>query len=247
MRNIWTIAKREYDNYYNNPLAYAIAVAILFPLGIIFAFIMLNGAQSQAFGGGAAPTTDILTQWYIYLLIFFTPGLTMRLVSDEARMGTLELMLTAPLRDSEFIIGKWLGGFMFVSTITLVTLLYPIVLNNFIQPGLDLGLVLSSYIGVILVTAAFIGLGTGVSAIFENQFVAFFITFALLLILWIFIGVPSYFIQNGGVFDYLSLGKHFFETMNVGKINLGDITYFLSLTALGLFTGTTAIEIRRWK
>jgi len=247
MRNIWTIAKREYDNYFNSPIAYVVAFAILFPIGIIFSIIMFISSQQSTFGG-PAPTAEQLTYWYVLLLIFFSPAVTMRLLSDEARMGTLELLLTAPIKDFELVAGKWLGAFLFILSLTAITLVFPIIMNNFIEPGIDLKMLLSSYLGVILVSAALIALGVGISAIFSNQFAAFFVTFALFFFLWILVGAPAGFLEKGGgVFNYLSLGNHFFNSMNSGTINIGDVVYFLSLTALGLFTGTTAVEIRRWR
>lgn len=247
MKNIWTIAKREFDNYFNSPLAYVVAFAILFPIGIIFSIIMFSSSQQAGFGA-PAPTPDILTNWFVILLIFFSPALTMRLLSDEARMGTLELLLTAPVRDFELVAGKWLGAFLFIMLLAAATLTFPIIMNNVTDPGIDLQILLSSYIGVILVSAALISLGVGISSLFTNQFVAFFVTFVLFFFLWILVGVPANFVAKGGdVFRYLSLNTHFFETMNRGTINPGDIVYFLSLIALGLFVGTTAIEIRRWR
>jgi ABC-2 type transport system permease protein len=248
MRNIWTIAKREFNNYFNSPLAYVVAFAILLPIGILFSIIMFSASQQPMFGGSAAPTADQLTSWFVILLIFFCPALTMRLLSDEARMGTLELLLTAPVRDSELVAGKWLGAFLFILSLITITLMFPIIMNNYVIPGIDLKMLISSYLGVILVSAALLALGVGISALFNNQFAAFFVTFALFFFLWMLVGVPAFFIENGGeVFKYLSIGTHFFDSMNRGTIALGDVVYFLSLTALGLFIGTTAVEIRRWR
>lgn len=247
MRNIWTIAKREYDNYFNSPLAYIVAFAILFMIGFIFSIIMFVSSGPSNFGG-SAPTTEQLTSWLVILFLLSTPAVTMRLLSDEARMGTLELLLTAPVRDFELVAGKWLGAFLFLFTLIIATLIFPIIMNNVIEPGIDMKILLSSYLGVILVSAALIALGVGISAMFTNQFAAFFVTLILFLFLWIFVGAPASFLEQGsGVFRYLSLGTHFFDTMNRGTINIGDVVYFLSLTALGLFVGTTAIEIRRWR
>ncbi len=247
MRNIWTIAKREYDNYFNSPLAYVVAFVILLILGFIFAAIMLFSSQ-QAMFGGPAPDTEQLTWWFSFLLMIAVPILTMRLISDEARMGTLELMLTAPVRDLELVVGKWLGAFLYVFTLATATLIYPVIMDNFITPGLDWRAVFAAYIGLILFSSTLIALGVGISAMFTNQFAAFFITFGLFIFLAFFVGIPANILDKGGdVFDYLSFGTHFFNSMNRGTINLGDIVYFLSLTALGLFTGSTAIEIRRWR
>jgi len=248
MKNIWTIAKREYDNYFNSPLAYVVALAMFLPIGIYFSIIMWASAQQVMYGGGTAPDNGPITWLFVFLLIFLGPAITMRLLSDEARMGTLELLLTAPVRDFELVAGKWLGAFLFVLTLAALTLVFPIILNNYVDPGIDLRVLVSSYLGVILVTAALLALGVGISAMFTNQFAAFFITLGLFFFLWFMVSLPASYLQQGGeVFDYLSISNHFAQTMNSGNINLSDIVYYLSLTALGLFIGTTAIEIRRWR
>ncbi len=247
MRTIWTIAKREYDNYFNSPLAYVVAFAILLPLGIYFALILWVTAQ-QSFMGGGAPEATPINWLFVFLMIFLSPALTMRSLSDEARMGTLELMLTAPVRDFELVAGKWLGAMLFVLSLALVTLIYPIILNNFVTPSIDWMVILSSYIGMILVVSALLAIGVGVSAVFTNQFAAFFTTLGLFFFLWFMISLPASYLQESGeVLNYLSLSNHFSQSMNIGTINLGDIAYYLSLTVLGLFVGTTAIEIRRWR
>ena len=247
MRTIWTIAKREYDNYFNSPLAYVVAFAILLPLGIYFALILWVTAQ-QSFMGGGAPEATPINWLFVFLMIFLSPALTMRSLSDEARMGTLELMLTAPVRDFELVAGKWLGAMLFVLSLALVTLIYPIILNNFVTPSIDWMVILSSYIGMILVVSALLAIGVGVSAVFTNQVAAFFTTLGVFFFLWFMISLPASYLQESGeVLNYLSLSNHFSQSMNIGTINLGDIAYYLSLTVLGLFVGTTAIEIRRWR
>jgi len=247
MRNIWTIAKREYDNYFNSPLAYVVAFAILLPMGIYFSLVMFVSSQ-QALQGGPAPDSSPINWLFVFLMIFLSPALTMRLLSDEARMGTLELLLTAPIRDFELVAGKWLGAFLFVLSIAALTLVFPLIINNYVSPGIDWMVVLSSYLGMLLVCAALLALGTGISAIFTNQFAAFFTTLGLFFFLWFMVSLPANYLQQGGdVLNYLSLSTHFSQSMNNGTINLGDIIYYLSLTALGLFAGTTAVEARRWR
>jgi ABC-2 type transport system permease protein len=247
MRNIWTIAKREYDNYFNSPLAYVVAFALLLPMGIYFSLIMFVSSQ-QAMQGGPAPESAPINWLFVFLMIFLSPALTMRLLSDEARMGTLELLLTAPIRDFELVAGKWLGAFLFVLSIAAITLVFPIIINNYVTPGIDWMVVLSSYLGMLLVCAALLALGTGISAIFTNQFAAFFVTLGLFFFLWFMVSLPANYLPQGGdVLNYFSLSTHFSQSMNNGTINLGDIVYYLSLIALGLFAGTTAVEARRWR
>lgn len=249
MRNIWTIAKREYDHYFISPIAYIVAFIILVTLGIYFVYIVRVSTE-QALFGGLVPDATPLTWLFTFLLVFTTPALTMRLLSEEARMGTLELLLTAPVRDFELIAGKWLGGMLLVLSILLITLIFPITLHfTLIDPGIDLKLTLSAYLGVILVAGSFLALGVGISAMFTNQFAAFFATFGLFFVLWFMMALPANLIPGSGgeVFRYLNMASHFTDAFNTGKIALTDIVYFLSLIALGLFTGTVAVEMRRWR
>lgn len=249
MRNIWTIAKKEYDHYFITPIAYIVAAVILLVLGFLFTAIIRSAAQQAAFGGGFAPDITIVNWWFAFLLMFGTPALTMRLLADETKTGTLELLLTSPIRDHELVIGKWLGSLLFILTIILFSLLYPVVLNRYVTPGIDWQLVLSSYLGVLLVGASFLALGVGISAVFSNQVAAFFVALIVCLGLFFLIGIPAQLIQAGTgseVFQYLVMSTHFDDAFNVGKVSLSNIIYFVSLIALGLFTGTVAVESRRW-
>jgi ABC-2 type transport system permease protein len=247
MRNIWTIAKREYKIYFSSPLAYIVMLIILSVIGAIFALNLIN-LTSNPFGQNQAPDISIVTGPMAFLLVFSAPALTMRLLADEQRMGTLELMLTAPVRDWELVIGKWLGSFLFVLTIIAITFVFPFVLNTMVTPGIDQQMMLSSYLGIILVAAAFLSIGVSISAMFSNQFAAFFLSMGLLVILWFLIGIPAQILFTGaGIFDYLNMNSRFYNSLNQGIINLSDIVYFLSVTALGLFIGSIATESRRWR
>jgi len=248
MRNAWTIAKREYNHYFNSAIAYVVAFMILLVLGIIFTLVVRSSIDSALQSFGSAPDVTPITGNIAFLLVFSVPAITMRSVADETRMGTMELLLTAPVRDWELILGKWLGAFLFICTVIAVTLVYPILLNSLIVPGLDQRQVFTAYLGVILVAAAFTGIGVGISAVFSNQIVSFFVTLGTLIVLWWLIGFPADILPVGGsVFRYLDMKSHFYESLNVGILNLSDIVYYLSLTALGLFIGTTAVETRRWR
>jgi ABC-2 type transport system permease protein len=248
MRNIWTIAKREYKLYFSSPIAYAVAFLILSIVGLIFALTFMSILSDPTMAYGSAPDSRVVTNPIAFLLLLATPALTMRLLADEVRMGTMELLLTAPVRDWELVTGKWLGSFLFVLTLFAVSLIFPFILNFVVSPGIDQVLMLSGYLGMILLAGAFLGIGTGISALFSNQIAAFFTTIAIFTVLWWLIGAPASFMQSGGdVFRYLDMSAHFYENMNQGVITPGDIVYYISLTALGLFVGTTAVEFRRWR
>ena len=127
-------------------------------------------------------------------------------------------------------------------------MIFPLILDSMVTPGIDQQLMLSSYLGIILVSATFLSIGVSISAMFNNQFAAFFLSMGLLVILWFLIGIPGQIFSTGGeIFDYINMNDRFYNSLSQGIINLSDIVYFLSVTALGLFIGSVAIETRRWR
>ncbi len=153
MRNIWTIARREYKLYFISPVAYVVAFLFMAILGFFF-YRAMGDAIQQALYQSYAPTVQVLVSPMVTLLLFTMPAITMRLLAEEARMGTLELMLTAPVKDWELVIGKWLGGFLFMLTLLVATWVFPIALNIIVEPGIDQGLLLTNYLGLVLMVAS---------------------------------------------------------------------------------------------
>jgi len=247
MRNIWIIARREYNHYFDSPLAYMSAFLLLVVLGIFFALNIVYYAQNVYAAFSSTPDAGIVTGPFAFMLVLSLPALTMRLLADEQRMGTMELLLTAPIRDWELVVGKWLGSFLFMLTIIAVTGIFPLILNQLTVPGISLGQLFTSYLGIILVTASFLAVGVGISAMFKSQVAAFFATLVTFVVLWWMIGFPASVLPTGSAFfRYMDMKAHFYDSLITGVINLSDIVYYLSLTALGLFMGTTVIETRRW-
>jgi ABC-2 type transport system permease protein len=243
MRNIWTIARRELGLYFNTPAAYLVAFVILLILGILFYANLL-----AAFVRQFAPGVEIILSPLIMILLFGTAAITMRTIAEEQKSGTIELMLTTPVRDSEFVIGKWLGAYLFMLIIVAITWIFPIILNALVDPGIDQGPLLTGYLGIVLICAALTAVGVSISAIFSNQIAAFFATLGVYLLLWV-IGVPSQ-IQGGsgsGLLAYLDFSDHFYNTLFRGVIGLTDIVYYVSMTALALLIGTLIVETRRWR
>lgn len=243
MWNIWTIAKREYKHYFISPIAYMVSFLVLLVLGIIFYTNIVYGMSQQV-----TPDITIVISPLVTVLLFTTPAITMRALAEEQKMGTLELLLTAPVRDWELVVGKWLGGFLFLMTLVIITGLFPIVLNSMVQPGIDQGMMIAGYLGLMLMVASFVAIGVAVSSLFSNQIAAFFACLAILLVAWL-IGTPA---QNmtgagGDIIRYLDMSEHFYNTFFVGIIELKDVVFFLSVTALALFLGTMSIEVRRWR
>jgi ABC-2 type transport system permease protein len=248
MRNIWTIARREYRHYFTSPIAYIAALLTLLTVGIYFVVIIYY-LVNQSYYSNTAPGINIVIGPLATVFLFAAPALTMRLIADEQRTGTLELLLTTPIKDGELVVGKWLGAFMFMLTIIGITLVYPLVLNKLTTPGIDQGVMLSGYLAIILLTAVFLAVGTAMSSFFNNPFAAFFATLAVLIFFWWLLRLPTYIVQNetfNNIINYLDLNGRF-NSMLGGSVKLSDIIYPLSLTALGLFVSTTAVEMRRWK
>jgi ABC-2 type transport system permease protein len=184
------------------------------------------------------------------MLVLITPAITTRLLAEERRLGTIELLLTAPVRDWELVVGKWLGGFLLLLTIVAITLAYPILLNQFIDPGIDQGPILSGYLGLVLLCASLVAVGVFISSLFSNQIAAFATTMGVLIFLW---WILSPIVQvtgplggNSELLSYLDYSGHFFNNLTRGIIDLKDVVFYLSVTAIGLFFGSISVEIRRW-
>ncbi len=247
MRNIWIIARREYRLYFASPAAYLIAFMILLALGILF-YLNLQVAAMQQF----APGVQITLAPMATLIMLATPAITTRLLAEEQRMGTIELLLTAPVRDWELVIGKWLGAFLFLLSIIVVSLIYPLVLNQLVSPGIDQGPLLSGYLGIILLSSALVAVGVAISSFFENQIAAFATTMGVFILFWWIVGpIAQTMGFSGGtgseIIGSLDFSQHFFNNLIQGVIDLSDVVFYVSMTALGLFLGTVSIETRRWR
>jgi ABC-2 type transport system permease protein len=245
MRNIWIIARREYNHFFISPIAYIFLFVTLLLLGLFFYLDVTYAASS----GQYIPEFGRTIQLFVFPMLFLgIPVLTMRAISDENRTGTLELLLTAPLRDWELITGKWLGGFLFFATASAITVIFPLVLNNMIDPGIDQGLLISSYLGLLLMISAICAMGVFVSSIFTNPIASLFASVGFLVIFWV-IGTPAQVSQGSvtSVLSYLSLPDHFYSSFLTGVVKLEDIIFYLSVTVFMLFLGTASIETRRWQ
>jgi ABC-2 type transport system permease protein len=223
-------------------MAYVVAFLYLLVLGVLF-YSSLIAATFQ----GMPPGIQIVIGPMVTLILFVTPALTMRLIAAEQGMGTIELLLTAPIRDWELVVGKWLGGSLFMFTLLAATWLYPLILNQMVSPGIDQGPLLSGYLGLALMSGALIAVGVAISSLFENQNAAFFATLGVFLLLWL-IGVPAEASGSGNeLMLYLDIRSHFYTSLYRGVIDLSDVIYYLSLTTLALFLGSASVETRRWR
>ena len=179
------------------------------------------------------------------VLLFLAPLLTMRLLSEEIRSGTLELLLTAPVRGWEVVLGKFLAVFTFFIALLVPTLYYLFLLMRFGSP--DIPVTLSGYLGIILLGAMLIGLGVLTSAVSTHQIMAAGLGIFFSVAFWMIGGLAYFFPGFGGnILNYLSIQKHLFDFM-LGLISTSNIVYFLSITTAALFLATRILEMKRWR
>lgn len=228
---IFTIAKREFRSMFLSPLAWVILAVIQIILAWSFFTsidLFFNIQADLATMKNAPGATDLiispLFEVASIILLMITPLLTMRLISEEKRSGTINLLLSSPVSISEIVLGKYLGLLFFISTILFLITLMP--LSLLMGTELDLAKLFSGALGLFLMVAAFSAAGLYMSSLTENPMIAAISTFGLLLLLWM-INVNSTSATGGdSVLNYLSLHTHF-SMMLRGILSTKDIAYFL--------------------
>jgi len=236
MTNTIAIAERELKSFFVSPIAWIIAAAFMAMSGFLFSVILLNSNEASL---------RFLISDLSVILLFVAPFLTMRLLAEENRLGTVELLLTNPVRDVEVVLGKFLGVMGFVFVMLAMTLYFPALLFIFGSP--DPGPMATGYLGVILQAGAFTSIGLALSSTTENQIVAAFLAFAINLVLWLsdsmsqFVGKPL-----DAVMKYLSITTHF-QDFSRGVIDSSHVIFFLSVVAAALFLTYLSLQSRRWR
>jgi ABC-2 type transport system permease protein len=236
MRTALTIARRELAAYFASPIAYMVAAAFLALSGYLFAVILITSRQASL--SGLFFNVNVI-------MLFVAPLLTMRLLADEQSKGTLELLLTAPVRDWEVVLGKFLAALGLFAAMLVCTLLYPLLLW-YVGGSPDVGPIVTGYLGLLLLAAAMLAVGTLTSALTENQIVAAVLAFGILLFLWLIDAAGNVASGAADVLRALSLPSHY-DDFARGAINLEDVVYYLSLTIGALFIATRALETRRYR
>ena len=237
MIQIWIITKREFRSFFDSLMAYI----------MIIAFLGFSGFFTWLYGGDIFYVNQASLQSFFgiayWTLFFFIPALTMRLLAEENKTGTIELLLTKPVSDWQVVVGKFLSTLLLICIALGLTLPYYITVWN-LGP-IDHGAVWSGYLGLILMSATYISIGIFASSITNNQIVAF--------LLALFIGIFFHVIFNilSGTFtgiiskilNFLSVTTHF-ESISRGVIDSKDLIYFLSIIFLGLFSSEAILSRR---
>jgi len=233
--NIKNIYLKELRSFFNSPVAYIVIVVYLAILGWFFVSNLFLNNMS---------TLRTVFEMTPFLLLFFAPAMTMRLISEEKKSGTLELLFTKPIREYEIITGKFLAAWALYFFTLLPTLCYYITIS--VIGNLDAGAVIGGYLGLLLVWAVFLAVSVFGSSLTENQVVAFivslFIVFALFMLDKILFYLP---VTVANILEYFSVDYHF-SNIARGVIDTRDIVYYISMVGFSLFMATNVLQKHRW-
>jgi gliding motility-associated transport system permease protein len=252
---VWPIFKKEMRLYFTSPVAWVIITMFLLIAGYffysIFAFYTLASMQSAMNPQMARElnvTDSVLRPLFSnvsVILLLLMPLLTMRLFAEERRSGTIELLLTYPVRDGAVLIGKYLAALALYAIMLALTVLYPGILFYFTR--VEWGPLLTGYLGLLLMGATFLAIGIFASSLTENQIVAAITTFGTLLLLWV-VGWSAEYVGGpwGRVLSHLSILEHF-DTFARGVLDTKDVIFYVDVTIVALFLTLRSLEARRWK
>ncbi len=254
MRNIWIIWRKELRSYFVSPIAYQLLTMFALIFGFFFwnalGYFVMVGMESQMRG---QPMPMNLNEEVIRPLLsnvsviglFFIPMITMRLFAEEKRSGTIELLVTSPIRDLEIIIGKWLAALTMYACMLLFVALNFAFLFKYGNP--DWKPLAIGYLGLLLQAGGLLAIGTFISTLTRNQIIAGAATFGVCLLLWVLEWVSGYETATWAqVLAYMSVITHF-ESFAKGVLDVKDAIYYLTVIFLGLFFTARSMESLRWR
>jgi ABC-2 type transport system permease protein len=237
MHAVWIIAKKELSSFFDSLIAYILLTLFL---GFSGFFTWMFGNDIFLVGQTTLRGFFNIAYWSLF---FFIPALTMRLLAEERKTGTIELLLTKAVTDRQVVIGKFLAALLLVVIALAFTLPYVITLANI--GNLDQGEVICGYLGLLLISASYVSIGLYASSITNNQIVAFLAALFIGLFFHIIFGVMANNFQGilGEVFNLLSLSAHF-ESISRGVVDTRDLLYFISIVAIGLLLSELSLTKR---
>jgi ABC-2 type transport system permease protein len=260
MRGILAIYRRELSSYFVSPIAYIVIGLFLLISGYFFysilAFFIQQSfmAQMQAMRYGGPSQMDVpgmvirnFMGIVSTIVLFLVPMLTMGVYAEERKRGTMELLLTSPVTEIQIVIAKFFAALTLFVVMLLPTLIYQVVMWHYSDPTVPWRVLWSGYLGLLLVGATLIAIGTFISSLTESQIIAGVVTFSVFLLLWVLdFGVREATSTTGEVIQYLSILKHF-EDFSRGVIDTTNIVFYLSLTLLALFLTFRTLDSMRWR
>jgi ABC-2 type transport system permease protein len=230
------ISRREIRTYFNSAVAYIVVTVFTVLTGYLF-FTQLF-VEKQADMRGFFNIMPLL-------FMFMVPAITMRLLADEKSTGTLELLITMPVRDWEVVVGKFLAAMALLCTAIGLTLVFALTVKG-LGP-LDRGPTIGGYLGLVLMGGAYVSIGVMASSLTRNSIVSFIVAFAICFGLYLMGRLTQFLPQSWqGLVAYLSIDGHF-DNIGRGVIDTRDLIYYFSVMAVGLLIATVSLESRRWK
>lgn len=235
MKKIWTIAKRELRVFFDSLMAYIMIIAFL---GFSGFFTWLYGSDVFFVGQASLQSFFSIAYWTLF---FFIPALTMRLIAEETRSGTIELLLTKPVTHWQVVLGKFTATLLLIIIALALTIPYYITVASI--GNVDHGAIISGYLGLILMSAAYISIGLFTSSISNNQIVGFLMALFIGMFFHIIFDVLANNFTGyiGEVLNFLSISTHF-ESVSRGVIDSKDIIYFLSIIFIGLVSSEAVLS-----
>lgn len=230
------ISRREIRTYFNSPVAYIVVTVFTLITGYLFFTQLFVERQAELRGFfGIMPL----------MFMFTIPAVTMRLLADEKGSGTLEMLITMPVRDWEVVLGKFLAAMALLAVSLGLTLVFAITVK--LLGPLDRGPVIGGYLGLLLMGGAYVAIGVMTSAFTRNSIVAFIAAFGISFGLYV-LGRLTQFVPQSlqPVVSYLSIDGHF-ENIGRGVIDTRDVIYYVSVMAVCLLLATTSLESRKWR
>lgn len=239
MSNVTTIARRELGAYFLSPIAYAVIAIYLFASGL--AFGLGNFAPN-----GEASLRPLFEFWMVLILVFVLPMLTMRLISDELRSGTIETLMTLPITETQIVLGKFFGAFVFYLILLAALLPYPLFLAMY--GDVDVTLLLCHCVGLLFLGGLYIAAGLFFSSCTKHQVIAVLMSFALLALMTFASHALAQKFEGWmrALLQQLSVRTHFHDFVR-GMFDTNHVIFFLSTTALFLFLTVKRLEMRRWQ
>jgi ABC-2 type transport system permease protein len=254
MKNIWIISKKELRSYFASPIAYLLMAffALIFGFGFYTAtrdFVRFS-FQSQMMGRGMPMNINEqiirpLLGFSSTVALFLIPMITMRLFAEEKRSGTIELLMTSPVRDIEIIVGKWWAAMLLYLCVLGMSMANIALLFAFGKP--DWKPVLIGYLGLILQGGTLLAIGAFISTTTKNQIIAGGVTFFVCLLLWLLSWFTAFDSSvTAQVVNYLSIVTHF-DNFAKGVLDMKDVVFYLSMIFFGLFITSRSMESLRWR
>ena len=233
MSNMVPILKKELRSYFASPAAYIVVTVFLLICGWFF--------STSLFVVNQASLRNVFTI-IPFVFTFFVPAITMRLLSEEKKAGTFELLVTMPVSDLEVILGKYLAALALLAVAVGLTFTYAVTVAAL--GNSDGGVTVSGYIGLVLLGAGYLAIGILASSLTENQIVAFIISFLIIFVLSLIDKVLLFFpAALASIFEYLSAEYHF-NNIARGVIDSRDLVYYASLVVLGLYFSARTLRRR---